>query len=141
MADKKVDPTLVKRHWHLLAFDIPMAGFFGRSSMYVYSKKRLLSMPEVQLARHERNVPQGATLISISYLGMGNQHELAGTSPVKEPSTTSPAYHEGLRAALVDGAPNPYPADAFEHQEWWLGNGAGKAALTPLPLDADELMQ
>lgn len=126
----KQDDKAVKRHWHLVVFEVPAVGHFTKISSYLWSRKRMITVPEINNMRIERNLPANSVLVNIAYMGMGTQYELTGSSPDPVPTRTTPAYLEGLSHAVRCEDPalvlNPHPEeDLFHHQEWQTGFAAG----------------
>lgn len=128
-----VDESAIKRHWHLTVFSVPAAGHTSTVSLYLASKKRLITVPEINAGRANRKIPDESVITNIAYLGFGTQYEFTGTSAVKPPSNTSVAYHQGLAASLAPvPAVNPHK-DEYSASEWELGHAAGHRAKSTPP--------
>lgn len=143
---KTKDERLQKRHWHLAVWSIPQVGTYVPVSVFAWSQKRAITVPELTAARNQRQVPEGAVLVNVAYIGLMNQFELTGLSPDPVPTTTTPAYTMGLEQTMSVPDPtklvNAFPEeDQFNHTEWALGNATGitmrtkiiSAATTPPP--------
>lgn len=129
---EKKNPLLVKKHWHLIVWEVPAVGLPQKISTYSATRKRLASIPEIRAAQQERQVPQGAVLVNVGYLGFGTQYDLTGESPVKPPSKVSEDFLAGMEAGLhYTGPPEPInpfsdeQGDGYRAQEWQLGYANG----------------
>lgn len=125
-----VDPNTRKRHWFLLVWSVPQAGFLAPISAYASSAKRQMTIPESNTAKQQRGLGDGAVLVNVSYVGYMTQYELTGTSAEPVPTHSTTAYNLGLEQALMVPDPtqlqNAFPAEeAFNHAEWKAGHARG----------------
>jgi hypothetical protein len=74
----------MKLHWHLLSFSVPEAGRYDPFSLFVSTKHPGITIPQINAARDNGNVPSTAVLQTISSLGKWTQEEFAGQQETKE---------------------------------------------------------
>lgn len=127
-----------KHHWHLAVWSNPQIGTFVPVSVFAMSKKRSITIPELTAAKSQRNVPDGAVLVNVAYIGCMPQHELTGISPDPVPTTQTPAFTLGLEQTLsvldVAYLMNAYQdEDSFNHGEWEKGRDYGLTLRMMLP--------
>lgn len=101
-----------KQHWHLLAFMYPGSGQWLPRSFMVSTPNKTLTVPYINAAKANNDVPDNSVLISISYIGHASTHDMRGTSDKLVPTKVSDAYRNGMQAALSGQADvvNPYLA-------------------------------
>lgn len=133
----QVDPNTRKRHWFLAVWSVPQAGFLAPISAYVSATKRQLTIPEINAAKAQRQLGDGAVLVNVAYVGYMTQYELTGTSPDPVPTVTTAAFNLGLEQALTVPDPlqlqNAFPeTEEFNRAEWDLGAARGREMRTKI---------
>jgi hypothetical protein len=133
----QVDPNTRKRHWFLVVWSVPQAGFLAPVSAYVSSDKRRLTIPEINTAKGQRQLPEGAVVVNVAYVGHMTQYELTGTSPEPVPTVVTAAFNLGLEQALTVPDPlqlqNAFPeTEEFNRAEWESGAARGRDMRTKI---------
>lgn len=124
------DPNARKRHWWLAVWSVPQAGHFAPMSAYLWTSGRNVTIPQINTAKQQRQLPDASVLTGIHYVGYQSQYELTGTKADPIPSALTPAYNLGLEQALAAADPtvlvNVYTEAApFERSEWQAGYDRG----------------
>lgn len=104
-----------KLHWFSLAFAVPGPGHTAFTSLFMSATSNKLSLPVLQAARQQKNLPDHACMIGASYLGCMTQDEM-NPPPETIPNLIAPTEHymDGYHAAVLmqteGNAPpnNPY---------------------------------
>ena len=127
------DPKTVKRHWYLAVWNVPQVGHVQTVSAFVSGKSRNITIPEINVGRLQRQLPEHAVLVGVNYIGRHTQYELTETSPTPVSSSTTQAYLLGFEQALLNTEPEKLvnmfdEGDTFNHQEWAAGHAAGAVA-------------
>lgn len=138
------------KHWYLLAYQVQVPGAWVPHSIIVASDKVELNVPQLNMLKKAHQVPDGAVLVGISYMGWQTEKSINGQPEIDPPTKLSDAYRVGMvSAARVRPSDeqqpiNPYsgltPEDMAKADEWASGFAAMRAmqidVTTPVPCTA-----
>lgn len=104
----------VKAHWFLLAYAVPATGHTAFVSQFVSNDKKTLNIQTMGAARQQAQLPEGSSLMSISYIGYMTQDEFNPPPPVV-PNLIAPtdAYMDGYHAAVELNKTGNTPVNPF----------------------------